>query len=126
MAPRVVPYSRIITEEMMNVWNVKDFSLKLAKNILLWEIPRALTSVAVRRARRNEPQTVKEKKFVATAPAYVMSALHAVVVAYIGSKIGWSALALKETRDQYYLNKKTAMTMENLRFTELGNWAFCG
>jgi hypothetical protein len=126
MAPRVVPYSHIITKEMMNVWDVKDFSLKLAKNVLLWEIPRAFASVAISRARRNEPQTAKEKTFVATAPAYVMSAVHAVVVAYIGAKIGWEALALKETRDQYYLNKKTAMTMESLRFTELGNWAFCG
>lgn len=121
----VPPYARLITPCSMNLNDPLDFTAKLAATVLFWEIPRALTSFIVRKT-YGKAETEKEKGFVHVAPAYVMSTVHALAVASAGLRIGWVMLSIRLPRDRYYYNSSTLFKLSDMKFTEIGNWLFCG
>ena len=118
-------YAHVYTRFSMNLNQPLDFAAKLATCVVLWEIPRALSSAMVRKT-YGATTREEEKRFVAAAPAYVMSTLHALVVATAGLKIGYITVMLPNANDRYYLHAKTAFKLADLKFIERWNWAFCG
>lgn len=118
-------YAHVYTRFSMNLNQPLDFAAKLATCVVLWEIPRALSSAMVRK-KYGATTREEEKRFIAAAPAYVMSTLHALVVATAGLKIGYITVMLPNANDRYYLHAKTAFKLADLKFIERWNWAFCG
>ena len=106
-------YAHIYTRFSMNLNQPLDFAAKLATCVVLWEIPRALSSAMVRKT-YGATTREEEKRFVAAAPAYVMSTLHALVVATAGLKIGYITVMLPNANDRFYLHEKTAFTLADL------------
>ena len=86
-------YAHIYTRFSMNLNQPLDFAAKLATCVVLWEIPRALSSAMVRK-KYGATTREEEKRYIAAAPAYVMSTLHALVVATAGLKIGYITVML--------------------------------
>lgn len=117
-------YARSLTPYSMNLLDGADFVQKLVRWTLFWEIPRALSSIVVRRA-YGKASTPAEKSFLKNAPGYVVSTLHAFAVGYFGLRIYTTTLRVP-IRDQYYAHAKTLFTKADFEFMEIGNWMFCG
>jgi hypothetical protein len=117
-------YVFLPTPYSMNLADGADFVKKLAQWTIFWEVPRALASVAIKRA-HGPAKTPAEKSFLKNAPGYAVAAIHALAVAYAGVRV-YGVTQRLPIRDRYYMHAKSQFAGPQKHFTEIANWAFCG
>lgn len=107
------------------------FALTLLQNVALWEVPRLAVAAFVRwrhggAGKKAKGVSDKEKEFVACAPSYVLSLVHAVVISALGLRIMgqlWHAPVF----DKFYINEDATPTATaSFDLVERSNWLFFG